>query len=201
MQASLVAPMTTKETSKKVPSYFYDMQLLLGPNRNTVSALSTAACTFSTCRLGTRPRCPAAKWQQGQQWMLEKYEHPVSCRRQKCSPAEMATLHLSCLVRVLSWKIAISLLPLPYLSCLLQNLGECLVPGSIRRWPFLYFFLPLFHPLALSTFFPLPNATQQIFAVAAVIALGLCAVAFVVSEPAPQEDSISNVFSGYVSVI
>jgi hypothetical protein len=68
---------------------------------------------------------------------------------------------------------------------------------------FLYFFLPLLHSLALSTFFPLPISTQQIFAAAAVIALGLCAVAFVVSEPAhqdPQEDSISNLYSSYVSV-
>jgi len=34
-----------------------------------------------------------------------------------------------------------------------------------------------------------------------VIALGLCAVAFVVSsgDAIPQEDSISNVYAGYVS--
>ena len=39
---------------------------------------------------------------------------------------------------------------------------------------------------------------QQFFAAAAVIALGLCAVAFVAtSSGAPQEDSISNVYAGY----
>jgi len=43
------------------------------------------------------------------------------------------------------------------------------------------------------------TSKQQIFAAAAVIALGLCAVAFVVSsgDAAPQEDSISNVYAGY----
>ena len=41
---------------------------------------------------------------------------------------------------------------------------------------------------------------QQIFAAAAVIALGLCAVAFVTtSSDGAQEDSISNIYSGYVS--
>ena len=40
---------------------------------------------------------------------------------------------------------------------------------------------------------------QQIFAAAAVIALGLCAVAFVATsgDASPAEDSISNIYAGY----
>merc|ERR1712100_1014487 len=44
-----------------------------------------------------------------------------------------------------------------------------------------------------------PAHKQQIFAAAAVIALGLCAVAFVATsgDASPAEDSISNIYAGY----
>merc|ERR1712091_393272 len=44
-----------------------------------------------------------------------------------------------------------------------------------------------------------PAHKQQIFAAPAVIALGLCAVAFVATsgDASPAEDSISNIYAGY----
>ena len=44
------------------------------------------------------------------------------------------------------------------------------------------------------------SVPQQLIAAAAVIALGLCAVAFVATQgDAPQEDSVANLYSQYVS--
>jgi hypothetical protein len=135
MQASLVAPMTTKETSKKVPFYFYAMQLLLGPNRSTVSALSTAACIFhmqarnqaqkktvSCCGMTTRAAVNVWKTVRCCMYTLSHAE-VRSAAQQRWSCCTYLVL-LECFRE-----------RLPYISCLLQNLqeGSCLVPGSIRR--------------------------------------------------------------------
>jgi hypothetical protein len=58
--------------------------------------------------------------------------------------------------------------------------------------------LPLARPGCLSS--PRSSPPQQLIAAAAVIALGLCAVAFVATQgDAPQEDSVANLYSQYVS--
>jgi hypothetical protein len=58
--------------------------------------------------------------------------------------------------------------------------------------------LPLARPGCVSS--PRSSLPQQLIAAAAVIALGLCAVAFVATQgDAPQEDSVANLYSQYVS--
>jgi hypothetical protein len=132
MQASLVAPMTTKETSKKVPFFLLLCYAASNwPKQKHGFGLVNCCMHIFLCRLGTwSPGVLLRDDNKGSCECLENYPllmHTLS-RAEDRSAAQQRWPCCTYLVLLECFRER-----LPCLSCLLQNLGSCLVPGPIRR--------------------------------------------------------------------